>query len=371
MRVWYRGFISLAMVSVVAVFGYCVVTQEYLWPFSPHPMYKHVQGESYGKEVLMGVSPEGEFRLTAKHSRPVSASMLRAAGGMRGKKKKKALGTFRRIYERARAANVGHDDFPELIGLRIYKASWRIRSGAANKDKPRTQLRSYLFFPPERLLDAVSTQASTKPAVLPSPDGDLVFDLSARGDGPSPEVVADELAVGGTALAFDSEKSRRTPKHSPKTHIDYEFTAPKGKYYVWVRGRSDGGRKADSVWLQLDRQLGTPKSFAPEGMGNFRSGLPKGGYAWSGAIPGAPPVQLTFKKNGKHRLRIASREGTVYIDQLWLSRQQKELPLFVNGLQANTELSELGRPEAAVSQSPSGSEAQLPSGGESPSGAKP
>lgn len=344
---WQRWCASAAILAVIAGHGYCVMEQEYLWPFTPHPMYRSIQGPVFGTAVVMGVGPDGEFRLEPKHARPMTPSMLRAAAGrLSGKKKQQALETFRKLYARARGTSSKPEDYPELIGLRLYAHSWRIRSGAPNKNHPRARLQSHVFFPPKRLLEEVRQQSKQKgrAPLRTVPAGDLVLELMVPDGKGFPKLRRDQRAAQGNALVFgsDGKKSRRKPSRLPKTYVDYEFFAPKGTYYLWGRGTSDGGERADSVWLQLDGQVGTTRTLTPQGFGNFRSGLPKGGYAWSSAVPGAPPIRVEFKRDGKHRLRVSAREGKVYIDQLWLSRKQREIPLFVGGFEANTDAVLLG-----------------------------
>ncbi len=118
---------------------------------------------------------------------------------------------------------------------------------------------------------------------------------------------------------------------SPRHFAEFEFDADAGKAYsIWVRGKTAGGIRTDATWLQFDDLIGTgtlASTYASDkGFGNWRDRHPANQWAWSSSLPQAPPQTVTFKKSGRHRLRVQLRHGPHRIDQIWLSSTQKTPP---------------------------------------------
>ncbi len=123
------------------------------------------------------------------------------------------------------------------------------------------------------------------------------------------------------------------PLADPEDFAEFEFDADAGRpYTIWVRGRSlTDDRLSDASWLQFNDAIGTRRlgegHTHPKGFGNWLDHFPAGAYAWSSALPQEPPQTVTFAHSGKQRLRLQPRHTTHHIEQIWLSTDQKELPL--------------------------------------------
>jgi hypothetical protein len=101
------------------------------------------------------------------------------------------------------------------------------------------------------------------------------------------------------------------------------FSAPTGRYIVWLRGKTDvNNGYTDSVWVQVDDQIGTQTRSAR--MGNWLDVHPAGVYGWAGDTD--DPVAVLLKHTGDHKIRIQPRQTPHRIDQIWLSRFQHRMP---------------------------------------------
>lgn len=115
-------------------------------------------------------------------------------------------------------------------------------------------------------------------------------------------------------------------------YADFTFDADAGKvYYLWLRGRSlTSGRDPDTVWVQFNEDIGTPRwaaSYAhPQGLGRWTEGEDGTKYGWSSESPGGKVLAVTFAKDGRQRLRLQPRQGRHHIDQIVLSARWKEAP---------------------------------------------
>jgi hypothetical protein len=100
------------------------------------------------------------------------------------------------------------------------------------------------------------------------------------------------------------------------------FYARAGSYIVWLRGKSDKGSIfTDSIWLQVDKQIGTQSGRM---LGNWLNIHPAGTWAW--ASDGIKPVTILLKYTGAHSILIQPRQTSHKIDQIWLSRFQYRIP---------------------------------------------
>lgn len=134
-------------------------------------------------------------------------------------------------------------------------------------------------------------------------------------------VVNDAGAFAGEAVEFSSGANERI-QTEPEVYVDMQFSAPAGRYIVWLRGKSDRDEWADSVWFQVDDHIGTSKgNFC---MGNWLSIHPPGLYAWAG--DGDRPITIHLKHGGDHKIRIQPRQIPHRIDQIWLSSSQPRIP---------------------------------------------
>jgi len=135
-------------------------------------------------------------------------------------------------------------------------------------------------------------------------------------------VVNDEKASIGKAIEFFSGANNRIDAR-PKDYFETHFSAPAGRYFVWLRGKSDADSEmTDSIWLQVDNQIGTQQGSVH--LGNWNSFHPVGVYAWASDVH--IPLVILLKHTGDHIIRIQPRQIPHRIDQIWLSRFQHRIP---------------------------------------------
>jgi glucan biosynthesis protein C len=133
-------------------------------------------------------------------------------------------------------------------------------------------------------------------------------------------VVNDEGSIGH-AIEFTSG-ANRSAEPNPKVFVEMHFSAPAGRYWIWLRGKSDVSNMADSVWLQVDDWIGTRTGDLR--MGNWLDIYPVGVYAWAGDSD--TPIAIELQYAGDHTIRIQPRQTPHRIDQIWLSRGQRRIP---------------------------------------------
>jgi glucan biosynthesis protein C len=135
-------------------------------------------------------------------------------------------------------------------------------------------------------------------------------------------VVGDEEASIGRAIEFFSGASQRVAAQ-PEVYVEMRFSAPAGRYMVWIRGKSDiDSGYTDSDWLQVDDQIGTRTRSVR--LGNWLDVHPAGVYGWAGDTD--DPIAIVLTHSGDHRIRIQPRQTPHRIDQIWLSRSQLQIP---------------------------------------------
>jgi hypothetical protein len=135
-------------------------------------------------------------------------------------------------------------------------------------------------------------------------------------------VVNDEEASSGRAIEFFSGANQRAVSQ-PEVYIEMRFSAPAGRYFVWLRGKSDiDSGYTDSVWLQVDDQIGTRTRSVR--LGNWLDVHPAGIYGWAGDTD--DPAAVVLKHTGEHTIRIQPRQTPHRIDQIWLSQSQRRIP---------------------------------------------
>ena len=126
----------------------------------------------------------------------------------------------------------------------------------------------------------------------------------------------------GRAIEFASGGNQRV-EPQPKVYIEMRFSAPAGRYFVWLRGKSDiNSDLTDSIWLQVDNQIGTWQGSVH--LGNWNTFHPIGVYAWASDVH--IPFAIELRHSGDHQIRIQPRQTTHRIDQIWLSRSQPRIP---------------------------------------------
>ncbi len=135
-------------------------------------------------------------------------------------------------------------------------------------------------------------------------------------------VVSDQDASKGHAIEFFSGANEQA-ESQPKVYVEMRFSAPAGRYIVWLRGKTDiNNGYTDSVWVQVDDQIGTRTRSAR--MGNWLDVHPAGVYGWAGDTD--DPVAVVLKHTGDHTIRIQPRQTPHRIDQIWFSHGQHRIP---------------------------------------------
>jgi Acyltransferase family len=169
--------------------------------------------------------------------------------------------------------------------------------------------------------------ASRGPSPMPliyDPEQDIILNSESITDQSSigVQVVNDDEASIGRAIEFFAGANQQAESH-PKVYVEMRFSAPAGRYTAWLRGKSDiDNGYTDSVWLQVDDQIGTRKgSFR---LGNWLDVHPVGVYHW--ASDSHHPIAIDLKHEGDHKIRIQPRQTPHRIDQIWLSRSQHQIP---------------------------------------------
>jgi hypothetical protein len=155
------------------------------------------------------------------------------------------------------------------------------------------------------------------------PDKDVLLNCEYITDRSSTgvRIVQDDKASLGRAIEFTSGANQRM-KSKPAVYINMGFSAPAGRYIVWLRGKSDiNSGYTDSVWLQWDNRIGTRSGVR---LGNWLDVHSAGVYGW--ASDSHHPISIELKHTGDHTIRIQPRQTPHRIDQIWLSRSQHRIP---------------------------------------------
>jgi peptidoglycan/LPS O-acetylase OafA/YrhL len=135
-------------------------------------------------------------------------------------------------------------------------------------------------------------------------------------------VVKDDEASIGQAIEFYSGANQRV-ESQPTVYVEMDFSAPAGRYIVWLRGKSDiNSGYTDSVWLQVDDHIGAQGRSVR--LGNWLDVHPAGVYGWASDTD--DPITIELKHTGNHKIRIQPRQTPHRIDQIWLSRNQPRIP---------------------------------------------
>ncbi len=172
-------------------------------------------------------------------------------------------------------------------------------------------------------ITVVSAKRSPMPLMY-DPEQDIILNSESITDRSSTgiRVVNDQEASKGKAIEFFSGANDRH-ESQPKVFIEMHFSAPAGRYFIWLRGKSEiNNVYTDSVWLQVDDQIGTRKGSVR--LGNWLDVHPVGVYGWASDTD--DPISIELKHTGAHRIRIHPRQTPHRIDQIWLSRNQNRIP---------------------------------------------
>ena len=108
-------------------------------------------------------------------------------------------------------------------------------------------------------------------------------------------VLKDREASIGQAIEFYSGANQRA-ESQPTVYVEMVFSAPAGRYVVWLRGKSDiDSGYTDSVWLQVDDQIGAQGRSVR--LGNWLDVHPPGVYGWASDTD--DPISPTTLLNNK------------------------------------------------------------------------
>ncbi len=153
---------------------------------------------------------------------------------------------------------------------------------------------------------------------------DILLDAhSVTGRSPAGvRVVKDKTASIGQAIEFIAGANQRSQAH-PEVYLEMQFTAAAGKYFIWLRGKTDqNDGYTDSVWVQVDDQIGSEDKSVR--MGNWLDVHPPGVYGWAGDTD--EPIGIILNHSGEHTIRIQPRQVPHRLDQVWFSRMQERIP---------------------------------------------
>ncbi len=312
---WKRVCIGAAALLFIGLTIWQIKGQRDDWPLSSFEMYSGLQGKVASRSVTVGVSDEGEFDLTGVSLGPIGGARLRHLSSKlerNPKRRARFLATVQARYEEQRQAA----GLPLLQGLRTYSETWKIAPGLAGIDRPARRSSGSTYFSPASLLAELELEragrAPADAAREPAP-GDVVVEAAPEQCEPECVSVEDVYASAGRAVVLDAKGSGA---------LSAAVSLEAGRWRVFVRVKSEAGGQ-DRVALRLDGQRAGPK----EGLGNYGEWLGGGAWVWASAAPGAPPVELEVA-GGRHVLTLAVKQGSLRLDQIWLSRARRELPIF-------------------------------------------
>jgi hypothetical protein len=141
---------NAVIVLVITIFLYDILFYTEHWPFSSHRMYSVLTGPTYVKNEVFMVTPDGEVPMDVPvHLKPLGNSrltyMLKNIVRLRDRRATKhALASLARIYERNKMEH--KEDWPEMIGLKIYRLQWQLDPELKNIDYPqKTQMIGFRF----------------------------------------------------------------------------------------------------------------------------------------------------------------------------------------------------------------------------------
>jgi len=166
--------------------------------------------------------------------------------------------------------------------------------------------------------------------VMYDPEQDILLDSESITEQSSIGIrlVQDKEASKGQAIEFLSGANEQA-ESQPDVYIEIRFSAPSGRYMIWLRGKSDiDSDYTDSVWLQVDDQIGSRGKSVR--LGNWLDIHPVGIYGWAGDTDDPISIELTY--TGEHRIRIQPRQTPHRIDQIWLSLSQLRIPNTLNAV---------------------------------------
>jgi hypothetical protein len=168
-----------------------------------------------------------------------------------------------------------------------------------------------------------------EPAPTPSSATEIVMHARSAQVAGAWRLLSDAAAAGGFAAVLPNADRAKvvTPLANPADYFTIAFTAPKGTYHLWMRGRADGNLASnDSVHVHLSERTDT--SGRPvwgqwaevnledcSGCGNSGWGWEDNGWGSTGALG----RDIVFDTDGAKMIRVQNREDGFFIDQIVLS----------------------------------------------------
>ena len=140
----WRFFANALIIVVISIFLYDIFLYTEHWPFSSHRMYSTLIPGSYVRNELMLVTPEGEVAPDVNnYFKPIKKSsftyMLRNVIRSRNRSMiEQVMKNMGEIYERNKQ-DFG-EDWPELLGLKLYQLKWDMDPQLSTKDTPTKSL---------------------------------------------------------------------------------------------------------------------------------------------------------------------------------------------------------------------------------------
>lgn len=312
-----RVAVSLAACAFVGATIWQVSGLRDDWPLSSFKMYSGLEGGVASRAILKGVSDRGEFDLEGEMV-PFGGARLRALNqklSKNHKRQRRFVEVVQKRYEAMRAAN----GWPVLQAIRAYNETWTIKQGLAGIDRPKRRAVGSMYIPPSALTEQLDRERSGRARVAApraSPSGDVVIDLDASACQERCQERGDRFAAGGRALRLSAGEGDAT--------ASVQVTLAPGTWFVFARMRTPTSGGSDELQIALDSErLGNKGE-----LGNYEGSLGRGVWVWASLNPGDPPLRFDQEAAGAHVLRFAATEGTVELDELWLSRDQRELPIW-------------------------------------------
>jgi hypothetical protein len=318
--------VGIAALSFVTLTAWQIAARRDDWPLAAFQMYSGLQSPVVERELVRGVSDDGEFELSAEQTAPLGGARLRNLTEKLAKdpaRHERFVQQLIRRYDARREAR----GWPALQGVRWYSETWRIQPGLAGIDHPDVAREGSLYLPPTSLLERLVAERAGAAAVATpraAPDGDRVIELSAENCAAGCAVISDRYASGGEALVLDTAASS-----GDEARASVRLTLAAGRWALLLRLRSHAEHPFDRVSVALDGQAVGAE------LGNFEADLGSGAWLWASSQPGEPPVELSIELAGDHTLTLSADGGTIDVDQLWLSRARKELPVWSDPVHAS------------------------------------
>ncbi len=308
--------LSLAVLHLVVTLWQVLAERED-WPFSRFPMYSELKGPMVERYLVLGVTEHGEFRLSDEQTAPFRGARLNSINHRLEReplRQRRFLEQLAAKYERKRAGA----GWPVLQALRSYTESWRIRPRLRGMETPERKLTRATYLPPAQLLERLTLEAkggAPPPEAKPVAPEDLVFELGAAHCDVDCAPVRDVQAAESAAIEL-------VPSARGLAACSLHLTLPPGRFALFARMKTAAAPGTDSVTVELDGEAPRAGSV----LGGHREYLPAPGFVWVSSAPGQPALLLDLGTTEGHTLtfRAASR---VVLDQVWLSRLARELPI--------------------------------------------